>query len=83
MGRPPLGVRLTGYTTSGEVIEAEAAVIRTLFQRFAAGDSLKGLAAWLTETKVPTRHGGPWNAFAFFDDPDGNSWAVQEKPGME
>jgi catechol 2,3-dioxygenase-like lactoylglutathione lyase family enzyme len=25
-------------------------------------------------------HGGPWNAFIFFDDPDGNSWAVQEKP---
>lgn len=25
-------------------------------------------------------HGGPWNAFLFFDDPDGNSWAVQEKP---
>jgi catechol 2,3-dioxygenase-like lactoylglutathione lyase family enzyme len=24
--------------------------------------------------------GGPWNAFCFFDDPDGNSWAVQEKP---
>jgi catechol 2,3-dioxygenase-like lactoylglutathione lyase family enzyme len=26
-------------------------------------------------------HGGPWNSFVFFDDPDGNSWAVQEKPG--
>jgi catechol 2,3-dioxygenase-like lactoylglutathione lyase family enzyme len=26
--------------------------------------------------------GGPWNSFIFFDDPDGNSWAVQEKPGM-
>jgi catechol 2,3-dioxygenase-like lactoylglutathione lyase family enzyme len=25
-------------------------------------------------------HGGPWNAFIFFDDPDGNSWAVQQKP---
>lgn len=25
-------------------------------------------------------HGGPWNAFVFFKDPDGNSWAVQEKP---
>ena len=23
--------------------------------------------------------GGPWNSFVFFDDPDGNSWAVQEK----
>ena len=25
-------------------------------------------------------HGGPRNSFVFFDDPDGNSWAVQEKP---
>jgi catechol 2,3-dioxygenase-like lactoylglutathione lyase family enzyme len=24
--------------------------------------------------------GGDWNSFAFFDDPDGNSWAVQQKP---
>jgi catechol 2,3-dioxygenase-like lactoylglutathione lyase family enzyme len=25
--------------------------------------------------------GGPWNSFFFFKDPDGNNWAVQEKPG--
>jgi catechol 2,3-dioxygenase-like lactoylglutathione lyase family enzyme len=24
--------------------------------------------------------GGRWNSFVFFDDPDGNSWAVQERP---
>jgi len=24
--------------------------------------------------------GGPWNSFVFFSDPDGNAWAVQEKP---
>ncbi len=24
--------------------------------------------------------GGPWNSFLFFDDPDGNSWTVQEAP---
>lgn len=24
--------------------------------------------------------GGPWNSFVFFEDPDGNSWVVQEKP---
>ena len=24
--------------------------------------------------------GGPWNSFVFFSDPDGNSWAIQEKP---
>lgn len=26
-------------------------------------------------------HGGPWNSFVFFNDPDGNAWSVQEKPG--
>lgn len=25
-------------------------------------------------------HGGPWNSFVFFEDPDGNAWTVQEKP---
>jgi catechol 2,3-dioxygenase-like lactoylglutathione lyase family enzyme len=24
--------------------------------------------------------GGDWNSFIFFDDPDGNSWTVQEVP---
>jgi catechol 2,3-dioxygenase-like lactoylglutathione lyase family enzyme len=24
--------------------------------------------------------GGPWNSFVFFSDPDGNGWAIQEKP---
>ena len=27
-------------------------------------------------------NGGEWNAFIFFDDPDGNSWTVQESPTM-
>jgi predicted enzyme related to lactoylglutathione lyase len=24
--------------------------------------------------------GGDWNSFVFFNDPDGNGWAVQETP---
>ena len=32
------------------------------------------------EGKWKDGHGGPWNSFAFFNDPDGNGWAVQEKP---
>jgi predicted enzyme related to lactoylglutathione lyase len=24
--------------------------------------------------------GGRWNSFVFFDDPDGNAWAIQERP---
>lgn len=29
--------------------------------------------------QVPGK-GGRWNSFVFFADPDGNAWAVQEKP---
>lgn len=24
--------------------------------------------------------GEPWNSFVFFEDPDGNAWAIQERP---
>jgi hypothetical protein len=34
----------------------------------------------MTEAGWVDGHGGPFNAFIFFDDPDGNSWAVQERP---
>ncbi|MCU0492074.1 MAG: VOC family protein [Chloroflexaceae bacterium] len=27
-------------------------------------------------------HGGDWNAFVFFSDPDGNAWTVQERPAQ-
>ena len=60
-GKPPLGVRLTGYTPHGEVVEHEAMIIKEMFERFAAGDSLRSLAAWLTQSGVPTRRGRPWN----------------------
>ena len=26
--------------------------------------------------------GGDWNSFCFFEDPDGNGWAIQESPTM-
>lgn len=60
-GRPPLGPPLTGYTSKGEIVEDEAARVKELFERFAAGDSLKSLAAWLADTGAPTRRGGKWN----------------------
>lgn len=60
-GRPPAGVRLTGYTTKGETVEAEAELVREVFARFAAGDSLRSLARWLESTSVPTRNGGAWH----------------------
>ncbi|GAB7186136.1 VOC family protein [Kitasatospora sp. Ki12] len=36
-------------------------------QHFVAGSRVNG-------------HGEPWNNFVFFNDPDGNGWAVQEAP---
>ncbi len=30
--------------------------------------------------KLVDGHGGDWNAFLFFNDPDGNGWTVQERP---
>lgn len=59
-GLPPLGKRLTGYTTGGEIIESEAEAIRTIFARFHAGDSIRGVVAHLNDTGVPTRTGRPW-----------------------
>lgn len=60
-GKPPAGVRLTGYTIKGELIPDEAATIREVFARFAAGDSLRSIARWLEDSGVPTRRGGRWN----------------------
>lgn len=60
-GRPPLGVRLTGYTTGGQVVPDEAQMVREVFGRFAEGESLKGLARWLAEAGHTTRHGKAWS----------------------
>jgi DNA invertase Pin-like site-specific DNA recombinase len=61
-GSPPSGVRLSGYTRSGDIVEGEAAIVRELFDRFRGGETLKGLAAWLEAQNIPTRRGGRWNA---------------------
>lgn len=61
LGKPPSGVRLTGYTVKGQVVPEEAKIVRLVYARFSAGDSLRGIAVWLTEGNVPTRHGKPWS----------------------
>ena len=61
-GKVLAGVRLTGYDDKGNVIEAEADLVRDLFQRFAAGETLHGLARSLEDAGVPTRRGGKWAA---------------------
>jgi DNA invertase Pin-like site-specific DNA recombinase len=61
LGRPPLGVRLTGYTPQGDLVPDEAEVVRQMFDRFAAGDPLRAIARTLTEAGITTRRGRPWN----------------------
>lgn len=61
-GRPAKGVRLTGYTVGGEVIESEAAVVRRMFDQFAAGDTLMGIARGLEADGISTRRGDKWSS---------------------
>lgn len=73
-GRAPRGVRATGYTLDGEEIASEAAAIRAVFASFAAGASLRGIAAALSGDarvdspdapvavpSLPARNGQSWN----------------------
>lgn len=74
-GRMPAGVRAFGFMNADDPLEvptwcvvatrkefSEAEMVRAMFARFHAGDSLIGTARWLEESSVPTRHGGAWSA---------------------
>ncbi|CAN5823884.1 recombinase family protein [soil metagenome] len=61
LGKTPTGVRLTGYTAKGKVRTAEADIVHAMFVRFAAGDSLRGLAAWLDTQPVRPRRAQAWS----------------------
>ncbi len=41
---------------------------------------LAGRGVELSEVRELCRPGGPGFKFAYFNDPDGNGWAVQEIP---
>jgi site-specific DNA recombinase len=60
-GKVPHGPRLFGYTADGNVDPVEAKVVADIFERFYGGESLRSLTQMLTDTKVPTRNGRPWN----------------------
>lgn len=47
-GLPPKGVRLLGYRIDGDVIPAEAEVVRAIFSAFLRGDSLNSIARALS-----------------------------------
>lgn len=61
IGRPPLGVRLTGYTPKGDLVPGEAAVVERIFAMFAEGATLRGIARELGNEGVSTRRGRPWH----------------------
>jgi DNA invertase Pin-like site-specific DNA recombinase len=61
-GRPAKGIRPTGYALDGSIIEAEAKVVRWIFDQFVAGDSLKGIATALERNGIATRRGGRWSS---------------------
>jgi DNA invertase Pin-like site-specific DNA recombinase len=60
-GKAPSGVRLTGYSVDGDINPAEADLVRAMFDRFAAGDSLRGIAAWLDASAIRPRRAKAWN----------------------
>ena len=61
LGKPPLGVRLTGYTPKGELIPEEADLVRRIFAGFLESRSLRSVARSLAADEIPTRHGKPWH----------------------
>lgn len=60
-GIVPAGTRLTGYTTSGELVPSEASVVASVFDDFIRGESLRGIVARLDAEGAATRNSRPWN----------------------
>ncbi|WP_063025273.1 recombinase family protein [Nocardia niwae] len=54
-GRPPRGVRATGYTLDGELVPDESEAVRAVYQAFANGSSLKAIAAALSGAEPTVR----------------------------
>ncbi|MGW5380207.1 recombinase family protein [Nocardia sp. NPDC003999] len=54
-GRPPRGIRATGYTLDGELVPDEAEAVRAVYQAFANGSSLKAIAAALSGAEPTVR----------------------------
>lgn len=55
------GRRAFGYLEGGMQLDPlEAPVLRDLYQRFLAGESMGSLTRWLNDTGVTTARGNPW-----------------------
>ncbi len=60
-GRMPYGYR-RGSDGKHEIVETEAAVVRELFSRVAAGEKLLHIVADFERRRIPTRCGGKWGS---------------------
>lgn len=54
----PTGGKTYGFTAAGEEVEAELAIVREVFGRYAEGDSLKTIASDLNRRGVPSAGAG-------------------------
>lgn len=54
-GRPPRGIRATGYTLDGKLISDEAEAVKAVYQPFAHGSSLEAIAAALSVAEPAIR----------------------------
>lgn len=61
LGKPPLGVRLTGYTPKGELVPDEAKIIERIFEDFLEARNLRAVARSLNDDGIETRRGKPWH----------------------
>lgn len=61
LGKPPLGVRLTGYTPKGELVPEEAELVRRIFADFLSARNLRAVARSLNDDGIETRRGKPWH----------------------
>lgn len=60
LGKPPMGTRAIGYTTSGELVQPEADIVWLIFDRFLSTRNVRGVARSLNDDGIPTRHGRAW-----------------------
>lgn len=50
-----------GYTAHSEIVEPQAKIVRELFRRFAAGETVYGLTMWLNESGVKPMQSAEWS----------------------
>lgn len=59
-GKPHFVARPYGYTRAGELIEAEAAVLREMAERYLRGWGIAEIRRWANDTGIPSATGGTW-----------------------